>query len=90
MAQSKGNRYKMKAAVLRVFCCFLFFVIVAVLLVSGFFGVTGVLTQGFTPAKQALYCLSHISNPFCSGYFGDGVSNYLPGLAKNHDPPECS
>jgi hypothetical protein len=27
---------------------------------------------GFTFAKQALYCLSHTSCPFCSGYFGDG------------------
>jgi hypothetical protein len=24
-------------------------------------------------AKQVLYYLSHISSPFCSGYFGDGV-----------------
>jgi hypothetical protein len=23
--------------------------------------------------KQVLYCLSHTSSPFCSGYFGDGV-----------------
>jgi hypothetical protein len=32
------------------------------------------LTQGFTPAKQALYRLSYASNLFCSGYFGGGVS----------------
>jgi fatty-acid desaturase len=25
-------------------------------------------------AKQAFYCLSHISSPFHSGYFEDGVS----------------
>jgi hypothetical protein len=25
-------------------------------------------------AKQVLYHLSHTSSPFCSGYFGDGVS----------------
>jgi hypothetical protein len=34
-------------------------------------------------AKQALYCLSHTSNPFYSGYFGDGVLPrlvYLPRL----------
>jgi hypothetical protein len=24
-------------------------------------------------AKQAHYCLSHTSIPFCSGYFGDGI-----------------
>jgi hypothetical protein len=32
-----------------------------------FFGGAGVQTQDF-----ALH-LSHTSNPFCSGYFGDGV-----------------
>jgi hypothetical protein len=25
-------------------------------------------------AKQALYCLSNTSSPFCCSYFGDGVS----------------
>jgi hypothetical protein len=31
-------------------------------------------------AKQALYHLIHVSNPFCSGYFGDGVSRTIcPG-----------
>jgi hypothetical protein len=40
----------------------------------------GVWTQGFTIAKQALYCLSHSSSPFCSDYFGDGVC--LPRLAE--------
>jgi hypothetical protein len=40
-----------------------------------FFGSTaGVWTQGLMFAKQALYPLSHIYSPFCSGYFGDGVS----------------
>jgi hypothetical protein len=38
-----------------------------------FFGGTGVLTKGFVFAKQALYCFSHTSSPFCSGYFGTGV-----------------
>jgi hypothetical protein len=38
-----------------------------------FFYGTGVWTQSFMLAKQALYCLSHTSSPFCSGYFGDGV-----------------
>jgi hypothetical protein len=28
-------------------------------------------------AKQALYHLSHTSSPFCSGYFGDGVSQTI-------------
>jgi hypothetical protein len=30
--------------------------------------------RGFALAKQALYCLSHISSLFCSGSFRDGVS----------------
>jgi hypothetical protein len=29
---------------------------------------------GFEIAKQVLYHLSHTSSPFCSGYFGDGIS----------------
>jgi hypothetical protein len=33
-----------------------------------FFGGTAVRTQGFAFAKQELYCLSHSSSPFCSGY----------------------
>jgi hypothetical protein len=43
-------------------------------------------------AKQALYLLSHTSNPFFSGYFGDRVSlsNCLPELASNCDPPDRS
>jgi hypothetical protein len=29
--------------------------------------------------------------PFWSGYFGDGgLSNYLPSLASNHNPPNLS
>jgi hypothetical protein len=43
-----------------------------------FFGWGGggdnVQTQDFALAKQVLYCLSPTSSPFCSGYFGDGVS----------------
>jgi hypothetical protein len=43
----------------------------------------------FVFAKQALYHLSHTSSPFCSGYFEDGgLTNYLPRLASNHDPPD--
>jgi hypothetical protein len=30
--------------------------------------------QDFVLTKQVLYHLSHVSSPFCSGYFGDGVS----------------
>jgi hypothetical protein len=29
---------------------------------------------GLNSGLPALYCLSHTSNSFCSGYFGDGVS----------------
>jgi hypothetical protein len=36
------------------------------------FGGIGVWIQGFTLVKQALYCLSHTSSPFCHSYFGDG------------------
>jgi hypothetical protein len=39
-----------------------------------FFCGTVVWRQGFTIAKQALYCLSHASSAFCCSYFGDGVS----------------
>jgi hypothetical protein len=38
---------------------------------------TGVLTQDFKLEKQVLYCLSHTSSPFCSGYFGAGVSRTI-------------
>jgi hypothetical protein len=52
---------------------------------------TGVSTQGFTLAKQALYCLSHTSSTFCSGYFGDEVSQtILPRVASNSDPPDLT
>jgi hypothetical protein len=51
-------------------------------------GGSEVLTEGFALAKQALYCLSHTSSPFCSDYFGDGgLKTYLPGLASNHTLP---
>jgi hypothetical protein len=39
-----------------------------------FFCGTGVWTQGFTLARQALYHLRHHSSPFWSDYFGDWVS----------------
>jgi predicted AAA+ superfamily ATPase len=38
-------------------------------------------------AKWVLNSLSHTSSPFYFGYFGDGVSNYLPALVSDHDPP---
>jgi hypothetical protein len=44
---------------------------------TSFFGRTGVWTQGFMFANQALYCLSLNFSPFCSSYFGDGVSRTL-------------
>jgi hypothetical protein len=34
---------------------------------------TGFWTQGFTLAKQELYCLIHTSSPICYHYFGDGI-----------------
>jgi hypothetical protein len=36
-------------------------------------GKTGVWTEGFTLAEQMSYCVSCISSPFCSDYFGGGV-----------------
>jgi hypothetical protein len=42
------------------------------------------LNSGLALAKQALYHLSHTSNPLFSGYFGaEGFGNYLPRLALN-------
>jgi hypothetical protein len=47
---------------------------VAALWVSLFFSWTEFEIMIFALAKQELYHLSHTSSPFCSGYFGDGVS----------------
>jgi hypothetical protein len=45
-----------------------------------FLGGTGVWTQGSTLVKQALYHLHQTPSPFCSGYFGNGVSQTIcPG-----------
>jgi hypothetical protein len=38
------------------------------------FGSTRVWTQGFTLARQVLYCLRHNSSSFCSGYSEDSIS----------------
>jgi hypothetical protein len=49
------------------------------------------LNSGLCAAKQALYPFSHTSNPFCSGYFGDGgLINCLPGLTSNLHAPDLS
>jgi hypothetical protein len=50
------------------------------------FGGTGISTQGISLGKKVLYCLRHISSPFCSGYF-DALVNYLPGLTPNLSLP---
>jgi hypothetical protein len=42
-----------------------------------FLGRTGVWTQGVTLAKPALYHLGHSSSLFCSGCFGDGISETI-------------
>jgi hypothetical protein len=34
--------------------------------------------KSFELAKQALYHLSYTSSPFCSGYFEDGISLFVP------------
>jgi hypothetical protein len=42
-------------------------------------------------AKQVLPLEPHTSSPFCSVvFFGDGVLNYLPGLASDLHPPDLS
>jgi hypothetical protein len=38
-------------------------------LIVSFFAGTGIWIHGFVLVKQALYCLSHTSSSFCSGYF---------------------
>jgi hypothetical protein len=38
----------------------------------------GIWTQGFMFAKQMWYHLSHISSPFCSGYFADQSQELFP------------
>jgi hypothetical protein len=38
---------------------------------------------GFALARQELHCcLSHVSSPFYSGYFGDGGLDFCPGLSE--------
>jgi hypothetical protein len=37
-------------------------------------GGIGIWTEDFALTKQTFYSLSHTSSPFCSGYFGDGIS----------------
>jgi hypothetical protein len=45
-----------------------------------FFGGTGIWIQGFVLPNQVFYCLSHTSNPFCSGYSWNEVSQTIcPG-----------
>jgi hypothetical protein len=45
----------------------------------------------FTLARQVCYHFSHTSSPFFSSYFGDrGLTNYLLGLALNHNLPDLS
>jgi hypothetical protein len=50
-------------------CLFFFF---------SFFVVLG-FELSFMLARQVLYCLSYVSNPFCSGYFGDKSLIFCPG-----------
>jgi hypothetical protein len=51
-----------------------------------FFGGTRVWTQGFTLARQTLYNFNYSIRPLLG--FRQGLSNYLPGLASNHNPPD--
>jgi hypothetical protein len=44
----------------------------------------------FALAKYAVYCLSHTSSPFCSGYSGESLENYLSRLASYLDPLDLS
>jgi hypothetical protein len=48
----------------------------------------GNVVTSFILAKQVLYCLSHNTSSFFSGYFWRWfLTNNLPRLALNHDPP---
>jgi hypothetical protein len=42
-----------------------------------FFGGAGIWTQGFALTHQMFYPLSNTSSPFCSVYFGDGISQAI-------------
>jgi hypothetical protein len=55
-----------------------------------FFGGTGIWTQGFCACKTGFLPLeSHVHLTLI--IFGDGgLTNYLPGLASNHNPPDLS
>jgi hypothetical protein len=52
-------------------------IIVLLLSLLSFFGVTGIWTQDSPPAKQVHHYLSHTSSLFCSGYFADVVLGTL-------------
>jgi hypothetical protein len=41
-----------------------------------YFSCTGIWTQGFTFARQALYHLSHVSSSFCFAYFSSRALGY--------------
>jgi hypothetical protein len=51
-----------------------------------FFSGTGAWTQGFELAKLALYHLSHISSPFCSGCFRDMGGGSSQTICWSHPP----
>jgi hypothetical protein len=51
-----------------------------------FFFSPAVWTQGFIPARQMLYLLSHIFGPFCSSYLGDWVLLFVQASLEL-DPP---
>jgi hypothetical protein len=44
----------------------------------------------FALARQALYCLSHASSPFCPGYFGDGGLAFLALDGLDCDSTICT
>jgi hypothetical protein len=50
------------------------------------FGGTGIWTQSFVLAKQALYHLRYNHSPFCSGYFGHRVLLFAQ-VSLDPDPP---
>jgi hypothetical protein len=56
LVPQSSSFFPWRQTLLAVFCCVLFC----------FFGGTGVWTQSFALAKQALYCLNHTSSFFCS------------------------
>jgi hypothetical protein len=56
------------------------------LLYIDFFDYTGICTEGFALARQALCHLSHTAIPFRSGYFGNRVLLFAQAILHCDSP----